>query len=197
MLPRMQVSRLRRSLLYIGTAVDVEKTGEPNFSWLWSEIKEKELFRKEQGQGSEIPLKLTMSGWEQFEKLRHQTENSYRAFMAMAFNKADIANMLFEHFKPAAARAGFDLKPLNEDQPAGLIDNQIRAAIRTAAFVIADLTHENNGAYFEAGFAEGLGVPVLYTCQEDVFNEKKTHFDTNHMVTILWNLSAPTKLQES
>lgn len=152
---------------------------------------DKKLFRKEQSQGGKLSLKLTMSGWELYEKLRHQTEDSYRAFMAMAFNQPDIARMLTEHFKPAVARTGFDLKPLNEGQPAGLIDNQIRAAIRTAAFVVADLTHENNGAYFEAGFAEGLGVPVLYTCQDEVFNKKKTHFDTNHMVTILWNLERP------
>jgi hypothetical protein len=38
-----------------------------------------------------------------------------------------------------------------------------------------------------AGYAEGLGLPVIYTCEEGIWNEKKTHFDTNHMVTIIWN----------
>lgn len=176
----------------IGVAIDTKQTNEPNFSWLWSQILKQELFERLPKQGGGMfPLRLTMSGWELFEKLRHKTEDSYTAFMAMAFNQQDIAQMLTGHFKPAVARAGFELKPLNEDQPAGLIDNQIRAAIRSAAFVVADLTHANNGAYFEAGFAEGLGVPVLYTCQEDVFNEKKTHFDTNHMLTIPWNLDRP------
>ena len=43
------------------------------------------------------------------------------------------------------------------------------------------------GGYWEAGYAEGLGLPVIYTCEEGIWNEKKTHFDTNHMVTIIWN----------
>jgi len=82
---------------------------------------------------------------------------------------------------------GFELRILTDGQGAGLIDNQIRAAIRRAAFVIADLSHDNNGAYFEAGFAEGIGLHVIYTCRADIFKEKKTHFDTNHMVTIPWD----------
>jgi nucleoside 2-deoxyribosyltransferase len=93
-------------------------------------------------------------------------------------------------FKPAVAQTGFELRALNETQPAGLIDNQIRAAIRRARFVVADLTHDNNGAYFEAGFAEGTGVPVIYTCERIKFEAKKTHFDTNHMVTIPWHVDA-------
>ena len=51
--------------------------------------------------------------------------------------------------------------------------------MRGARFVIADLSHDNNGAYFEAGFAEGIGLPVVYTCEVKKFEAKKTHFDTN------------------
>src|SRR5258707_1176980 len=58
---------------------------------------------------------------------------------------------------------------------------------RRVRFVVADLTHDNNGAYFEAGFAEGIGLPVVYTCEREKFEAKKTHFDTNHMVTIPWD----------
>src|SRR5215470_16220437 len=60
-------------------------------------------------------------------------------------------------------------------------------------FVVADLSHGSHGAYWEAGFAEGLGLPVIYTCEEDAWKERKTHFDTNHMLTILWNASQLTK----
>lgn len=54
--------------------------------------------------------------------------------------------------------------------------------------MIADLTHQNRGAYWEAGFAEGLGKPVIYTCRKDVFEDKTkgTHFDTNHHLTVVW-----------
>lgn len=46
------------------------------------------------------------------------------------------------------------------------------------------MMHCNQGAYFEAGFAEGLGLPVIYTRRNDVFKftrkDERPHFDTNH-----------------
>jgi nucleoside 2-deoxyribosyltransferase len=52
--------------------------------------------------------------------------------------------------------------------------------------VIADL-HDNNGAYWEAGFAEGLGRPVIYTCRKQKWDATKSHFDTSHLNTIVWD----------
>src|SRR6266478_4852346 len=99
--------------------------------------------------------------------------------MALQFGDAILDQVDATCFKPAVLRTGFELRVMNEKQAAGLIDNQIRAAIRGARFVVADLTHDNNGAYFEAGFAEGLDLKVIYTCEEKKFLAKKTHFDTN------------------
>ena len=74
------------------------------------------------------------------------------------------------------------------DRPkAGLIDDRLRVEIQTSRFLIADLTHENAGAYWEAGYAEGLGKPVIYTCEKAKFEEQKTHFDTNHHLTVVWD----------
>ncbi len=70
---------------------------------------------------------------------------------------------------------------------AGIIDNIMRTQIRDAAFVVVDLTHDNSGAYWEAGYAEGLGKPVIYICEENKFKEAQTHFDTNHCTTVLWS----------
>jgi nucleoside 2-deoxyribosyltransferase len=76
-----------------------------------------------------------------------------------------------------------------ESGAAGLIDDQLRVALRTSRFVIADLTYGSRGAYWEAGFAEGLGRPVIYTCREKEWNDangEAPHFDTNHLRTIVW-----------
>src|SRR3546814_14354246 len=62
----------------------------------------------------------------------------------------------------------------------------MRSQIRDAAFVIVDLTHDNSGAYWEAGYAEGLGKPVIYICEKAKFGKAKTHFDTNHCTTVVW-----------
>ena len=59
--------------------------------------------------------------------------------------------------------------------------------------MVADLTGYRGGVYWEAGFAEGLGIPVIYTCHEKWLNTDKdlniegVHFDLNHRNMILWN----------
>ncbi len=99
--------------------------------------------------------------------------------------------------KPAVRQTGFDLFILPERPKAGLIDDRLRVEIQTSRFLIADLTHGNGGAYWEGGYAEGLGKPVIYTCEKKTFEnpESRTHFDTNHHLTILWE-SDPDKRKE-
>ncbi len=75
----------------------------------------------------------------------------------------------------------------------------MRVEIKRARFLIADLTHANNGAYWEAGYAEGLGKTVIYTCEQQVFDDRAqgTHFDTNHHLTVKWNPENPDMAVES
>lgn len=133
---------------------------------------------------------LSFDGWEAYERLRQGTAFYRKAFMAMKFNDTVLERILEEVFKPNAKQAGFDLLKLDDDPRAGLIDDRLRVEIQSADFVIADLTHDNHGAYWEAGYAEGLGKPVIYTCEKKKFEEKKTHFDTNHHLTIIWDTEA-------
>jgi hypothetical protein len=135
-----------------------------------------------------IDFQLTMAGWQRCDQLRRAEVESRRGFMAMKFDD-EMHHVVQICFKPAVAKTGFELRLLTEHQPAGLIDDQLRVALRTSRFVIADLTHANNGAYWEAGFAEGLGRPVIYTCRREEWEERKTHFDTNHLHTIIWDRS--------
>ncbi|RIJ16083.1 hypothetical protein D1227_05750 [Henriciella mobilis] len=76
---------------------------------------------------------------------------------------------------------------------AGLIDNNMREAIEDASFVLVELSHGNLGAYWEAGLAEGLGKPVIYLCEQAVWDDTKTrpHFDVNHRTTIMWDEAKP------
>lgn len=133
-------------------------------------------------------LQLTLAGWQLFENLQRGKSNSRIAFMAMQFGDEELDRIYKDYFKIGVAATGFDLKRVDEGQPAGLIDDRLRVEIRQCRFLIADLTHDNRGAYWEAGFAEGLGKPVIYTCRKDVFEDKTkgTHFDTNHHLTVTW-----------
>lgn len=133
-------------------------------------------------------LLLTFKGWELYEQVQRGHSTSRTAFMAMKFGDDELDGIVADAFVPAVKATGFELVRLDQEQKAGLIDDKLRVAIRQARFLIADLSHNNNGAYWEAGFAEGLGKPVIYTCRKDVFDDKKqgTHFDTNHHLTIIW-----------
>lgn len=132
---------------------------------------------------------LTFEGWEHYETLKIGAASYRKAFMAMKFGDEQLNTMLDAVFRPSAKRAGFDLFKLDDKPRAGLIDDRMRVEIRAADFVIADLSHDNLGAYWEAGYAEGLGKPVIYTCEKSKFEASRTHFDTNHHLTIIWSLA--------
>jgi nucleoside 2-deoxyribosyltransferase len=51
------------------------------------------------------------------------------------------------------------------------INDEIIAQIRRSRFMVCDLTGHRGGVYFEAGFAYGLGMPVIYTCRKDWCDE--------------------------
>jgi len=137
--------------------------------------------------GPPYQFRLTFDGWAQFEANRREVQESRRAFMAMGYGATD-ADEAFQHFKQAVKSTEFDLKRLDEGPKAGLIDLRMRVDIRTAKFVVVDLTDENRGAYWEGGFAEGAGKKVYYTCESNKFESVKTHFDTEHLLTIKWTL---------
>lgn len=40
--------------------------------------------------------------------------------------------------------------------------------------------------YFEAGFALGLGLQVIWTCKKSELDEKKIHFDTRQYNFVTW-----------
>jgi len=138
-------------------------------------------------------VSLSFAGWQEFHKLTRGSSAGARAFMAMKFGNDILTGLFQNHFKPAVRQAGFDLFRLDEEPRAGLIDERLRVDIRRARFVVADLTDGNHGAYWEAGFAEGLGKPVIYTCEESIFKGEKTHFDTNHLHTVVWTADEPKK----
>ncbi len=136
--------------------------------------------------GEHAAVQLTFQGWQRFEELRLGAPSGRNAFMAMQYGLEQMDRIVNEHFRPAVADTGFVLKRLDDEPRAGLIDDRLRVEIQGARFLVADLTHGNPGAYWEAGYAEGLGKPVIYTCERQVFEDKGSHFDTSHHLHVLW-----------
>ncbi len=134
-------------------------------------------------------VNLTLKGWEQYETEKRGEFAGNQGFLAMQFNDDDLDAFVRDVVKPAVKdETGYDLVDMRDVGRAGIIDNIMRVQIRDSAFVIADLTHDNYGAYWEAGYAEGLGKPVIYICEKEKFESKTTHFDTNHCTTVLWSM---------
>jgi hypothetical protein len=136
---------------------------------------------------SKVVFSLTLEGWDRYASLKQVQNESRIAFMAMKFGDEELAGVVASCFRPAVQRAGFELRDLQDHKRAGLIDDQIRAGLLAARFILADLTHDSFGAYWQAGFADGRGLPVIYTCKKSKWESAKSHFDTNHMVTVLWD----------
>jgi hypothetical protein len=138
---------------------------------------------------------LSLEGWHKYEELKRGRTHSKKAFMAMEFGN-DRLDKVYKAFKASTAATGFNLTRMDELPEAGLIDNRLRVEIQTSRFLVVDLTNDNRGAYWEAGFAEGLTKRVFYTCDKSFFAEKKTHFDANHSYTVLWEVEKLNKAAE-
>ena len=135
---------------------------------------------------------LTLDGWKSYEEEKRGRFAGRYGFIAMRFNDPVLDPFIRDVVKPAIATGiGYDLVDLRAVARAGIIDNIMRAQIRDAAFILADLTHDNPGAYWEAGYAEGLGKPVIYLCERAKYDVAKTHFDTNHCTTVIWTSAGP------
>src|SRR5262249_14818919 len=130
---------------------------------------------------------LTVPGWEKFEELKRAHVASRFAFFARKFENPQLDKVFDRCLKPAVEETGFTLQTVT--QKAGLVDAVIEDEIRRCRFLIADLSDDNAGAYWEAGFAEGLGKPVIYICSAEKV-DSVLHFDTNHRHMIRWDLNS-------
>ena len=130
--------------------------------------------------------KLTVAGYERIAEQRANLDSS-QVFVAMWFDEG--MDQAYEAgIELAIKEAGY--KPLRIDQKEHVnkIDDEIIAELRRSRFVVADFTQGDDGArggvYYEAGFAHGLNLPVIFTCREDAV--ETLHFDTAHYNHIVW-----------
>jgi hypothetical protein len=140
------------------------------------------------GRKEVIEIGLTLGGWQAYEAEKTGKFSGKVGFIAMKFGDTVLDQLVAEIVKPAVKKEiGYDVVDMRDVARAGIIDNIMRAQIRDSAFVLVDLTHDNSGAYWEAGYAEGLGKPIIYLCEKSKIDQAKTHFDTNHCTTITWS----------
>lgn len=143
-------------------------------------MKDAGLIQWESGQS----LSLSLAGWERVEELRATGAKSDQGFVAMWFDPS--TDDAWEHgFKPALTENGYDAVRVDLVHHNQKICDRIIAEIRSSGLVVADFTGNRSGVYYEAGYAQGLGIPVIWTCREDDIDE--LHFDTRQYNHIVWS----------
>jgi hypothetical protein len=144
-----------------------------------------------------LNVTLSLAGWERFESEKKGKFAAKYGFIALQWGDPTLDKLLEDVIKPAVQQLGYELQDMRDSARVGVIDNIMRERIRDAAFVLVDLTHENRGAYWEGGYAEGLGKPVLYLCQKEKFDIQRTHFDTDHCTTVKWDENAADEFTQN
>lgn len=130
---------------------------------------------------AEVHVTLTPEGYARIDALQKSTSKGKNVLVAMKFGDETIA--LREAIRQGIAEAEYVAIFIDEVQHNEFITPELLKYIRDSKFVVVDLTHQNNGAYFEEGYAMGLGKPVIQLCKKDT----QLHFDIAQKNTIIWN----------
>lgn len=125
-------------------------------------------------------ITIAPMGFNRIDELQKRSAYGSNVLVAMKFG--DDTLPLRESIRKGIINSGYNAIFIDEVQHNDFITPELLKYIRDSKFVVADLSHQNNGAYFEEGYAMGLGKPVIQLCKKDV----KLHFDIAQKNTIMW-----------
>lgn len=115
-------------------------------------------------------------------------KNSNKIFMAFHFTSEmneqfedtvkkaviDASNGTLEAVRVSSSTTEHDIK----------IDDELISMIKASKAIIADFTGQRNAVYYEAGYAMGMGIPVIWTCRAS--DVDTLSFDTRQYPHIVW-----------
>ena len=116
-----------------------------------------------------------------------EASNTKQVFVAMWFAN-EMSDAYERGIEPGIRDAGFIPMRIDEKKDANRVDDDIIAEIAKSRFVVADMTHGTDGVrgsvYYEAGFAHGQSLVVIYCCRRDCI--ERLPFDTRQYHHIVW-----------
>lgn len=138
-------------------------------------------------------FQLTPKAWEKVYELQKKNSNNNKAFVAMKFGKEN--DELFD--KISKGLKGFVPVKMDEHEHNNQIIPEMLYQIDNCKFMVAELSDNNNGVYYEAGYAKGIGKEVIFLCNEEVM-KSGIHFDVAqaNIVTYRDINDIPDKLQK-
>lgn len=142
-------------------------------------------------------VQLLPEGWKRVDELQKEPSNNKEVFVSMAFNNGTKDTR--EAIRNGIINAGYSPEFIDEIIHNKQIVPEMFRLIRECRFLILDISDPNYGAYYEAGYALGLGKEVIICCSEEAFNktlpeeEKKyekylrPHFDIAQKQILVWD----------
>ena len=170
-------------------------------------------------------INITAKGYRRIREINKPNLDSRQCFVAMWFapEMGDVFNNAIkpaiEFIEPGETESRYKAVKIDDVEHSNDINDEIIAQIRRSRFMVCDLTGYRGGVYFEAGFAYGLGLKVIYTCRKDwtkeeilsdragdkvnflfdatgkeiAIKKEGVHFDLDHRNRIEWE---PDKLED-
>jgi nucleoside 2-deoxyribosyltransferase/predicted RNA-binding Zn-ribbon protein involved in translation (DUF1610 family) len=142
------------------------------------------------GTAEETDYTLSRKGYERLRQVK-LPDVSKTCFVAMWFTP-EMQMIYDQAVKPAIefiekgqTESRFKAIKIDNVEHINDINDEIIANIRRSRFMVCDLTGYRGGVYFEAGFAYGLGLPVIYTCRKDWSSEDKLRDKDGNVIETL------------
>lgn len=177
-------------LLGVCWAQDLE---ELSFILIKYLVREREFLEQTHDGYAKDCLRITTKGWSYLDEVLHEPNTSRVGFIAMWFHES--MNDAWKAIDLGIRDAGYEPLRIDQKQHNNKIDDEIVAAIRRSKFVVADFTKQRGGVYFEAGFAKGLNLEVVWLCRHD--DLKEVHFDTRQYNFVVWEADKLAELSKS
>jgi nucleoside 2-deoxyribosyltransferase len=148
---------------------------------------------EEEGKGFDdmsVDVEVSADGWEYLEQHEKRAVELSQVFVAMSFSES-MKTVWKQAIKPAITEAGFKAYRIDTELHIDRIDAKIIAEIKNSLFVVADVTEQKHGVYFEAGYAIGKNLPVIWCVRKD--DLANVHFDTRQYNHIVWKSTQELK----
>lgn len=137
---------------------------------------------------------LTFNGLQYVENLESPNTSSKNVFFAFNF-EVELNDIFSIYVREAVEESGLTCIIINQSNTKHdkSITDEIIGKLKSSRIVIADFTNHRNSVYFEAGFAMGMKIPIIWTVQKG--HEDDMSFDTRQYPHIVWENGEDLKKQ--
>ena len=138
-------------------------------------------------------LSISAQGYGRLSEIKKHGKDSRQCFVAMWFTQEMNAvydsaiKPAIEYIEEGEIESRFRAIKIDNVEHLNDINDEIISALRRSRFMVCDLTGYRGGVYFEAGFARGLGLDVIYTCRKDWLKTDLLRNEKGEQIEVLYD----------